>query len=133
MGAAREAAKKSMAYTEGRDRDGWLGLFADDAVVEDPVGPSILDTEGKGRVGKAAITEFYDTVITTSERIEFAIDRSIECGNEVANVGQITITLPGGQVGVVPMVNIYKVNEAGKLVSLRSFWESEKLSFSSAD
>jgi hypothetical protein len=27
-------------------------------------------------------------------------------------------------------VNIYKVNEAGKLLSLRSFWEADKLSFS---
>jgi ketosteroid isomerase-like protein len=130
MGVARDVAKQSMALTEARDRDGWLGLFADDAVVEDPVGPSMLDPEGKGRVGKAAITDFYDNVITTSEKIEFTIRDSYECGNEVANVGQIRITLPGGQVGIVPIVNIYKVNDAGQLLSLRSFWEADKLSFS---
>jgi ketosteroid isomerase-like protein len=129
MGVAREVSKQSMALTEARDREGWLGLFADDAVVEDPVGPSMLDPEGKGRVGKAAITDFYDNVITTSEKIEFTIRDSVECGNEVANVGQIRITMPGGGVAIVPIVNIYKVNDAGQLVSLRSFWEAEKLSF----
>ena len=130
MGRAFEMSKKSMAMSEAKDRDGWLGLFADDAVVEDPVGPSMFDPEAKGHRGKEAITAFYDNVITTSEKIEFTIRDSYECGNEVANVGQIRITLPGNQVGIVPIVNIYKVNDAGQLLSLRSFWEADKLTFS---
>jgi steroid delta-isomerase len=130
MGVARDVAKQSMALTEGRDREGWLGLFADDAVVEDPVGPSLFDPEGKGHRGREAITAFYDNVIMMSEKIEFTIRDSYECGSEVANVGQIRITLPGVQVGIVPIVNIYRVNDAGKLVALRSFWEADKLTFS---
>jgi steroid delta-isomerase len=129
MGVARDVGKQSMALTEARDRDGWLALFADDAVVEDPVGPSMFSPDGSGHRGKEAITAFYDNVITTSEKIEFTIRDSYECGSEVANVGQIRITLPGGQVGIVPIVNIYKVNDAGQLVALRSFWEADKLSF----
>jgi steroid Delta-isomerase len=130
MGAARDAAKQSMVLTEAKDRDGWLALFAEDAVIEDPVGPSGFDPEGKGHRGKEAITAFYDNVIVMSEKIEFTIRDSYECGSEVANVGQIRITLPGNQVGIVPIVNIYKVNDAGQLVALRSFWEADKLSFS---
>ena len=130
MTTVRDLAQASMAAVEAGDRGGWLGLFADDAVVEDPIGPSAFDPEGKGHRGKEAITAFYDNVITTSEKIEFTIRDSYECGSEVANVGQIRITLPGNQVGIVPIVNIYKVNEAGKLVGLRSFWEVDKLSFS---
>jgi steroid Delta-isomerase len=129
MGAARDAAKQSMVLTEAKDRDGWLALFADDAVVEDPVGPSAFDPEAKGHRGKEAITAFYDNVISMSEKIEFSIRDSYECGSEVANIGQIRITLPDNQVGIVPIVNIYKVNDAGKLLSLRSFWEADKLSF----
>ncbi len=130
MGVARDMAKQSMALTETRDRDGWLALFADDAVVEDPVGPSMFDPDARGHRGKEAITAFYDNVISTSEKIEFTIRDSYECGSEVANVGQIRITLPGNQIGIVPIVNIYKVNDAGKLIALRSFWEADKLSFS---
>jgi steroid delta-isomerase len=129
MGRAFELSKKSMATTEAKDRDGWLGLFADDAVVEDPVGPSFIDAEGTGQRGKEAIAAFYDNVISQSESIKFTIRQTIECGDEVANIGEIRITLPGNQVGTVSMVNIYKVNAEGKLASLRSFWEQDKLTF----
>jgi len=130
MGSALEMSKKSMATTEAKDRDGWLALFADDAVVEDPVGPSFVDADGKGQRGKEAITAFYDNVISQSESLKFSIRQSIECGDEVANIGELRITLAGNQVGIVQLVNIYKVNSEGKLVSLRSFWEQDKLSFS---
>ena len=129
MGTALEMSKKSMATTEAKDRDGWLALFADDAVVEDPVGPSFVDADGKGQRGKEAITAFYDNVISQSESLKFTIRQSIECGDEVANIGKLRITLPGNQVGIVQLVNIYKVNSEGKLVSLRSFWEQDKLTF----
>ena len=36
-----------MAAVAGGRKDEWLALFAPDAVVEDPVGPSMLDPEGK--------------------------------------------------------------------------------------
>jgi len=130
VGTALEMSKKSMAMSETKDRDGWLGLFADDAVVEDPVGPSFVDPDGKGQHGIEAITAFYDNVISQSESLKFTIRQSIECGDEVCNIGELTITLPGNQVGVVQLANIYKVNAEGKLVSLRSFWEQDKLQFS---
>jgi ketosteroid isomerase-like protein len=129
MGTALEMSKQSMKLSEAKDRDGWLALFADDAVVEDPVGPSFVDPDGKGQRGKEAITAFYDNVISQSESLKFTIRQSIECGDEVANIGEIRITLPGNQVGIVPIANIYKVNTDGKLVSLRSFWEQDKLTF----
>jgi len=130
VGVALEMSKRSMATTEAKDREGWLALFADDAVVEDPVGPSMFDPEGGGHRGKEAITAFYDNVISQSESLKFTIRQSLECGSEVANIGELRITLPGNQVAVVQLANIYKVNAEGELVSLRSFWEQDKLSFS---
>jgi steroid delta-isomerase len=130
MGAAFEMSKKSMAMSEAKDREGWIGLFADDAVVEDPVGPSFVDAEGKGQRGKEAITAFYDNVVSQSQSLKFTIRQTIECGDEVVNIGELRITLPGNQVGIVQLANIYKVNAEGKLASLRSFWEQDKLSFS---
>ena len=130
MGRAFEMSKRSMELSEAKDRDGWIGLFADDAVVEDPVGPSFVDAEGKGQHGKEAITAFYDNVISQSESLKFTIRQTIECGDEVCNIGELRITLPGNQVGIVQLANIYKVNSEGKLASLRSFWEQDKLSFS---
>lgn len=132
MGKAREMSEQSMAMTEAKDREGWLALFADDGIVEDPVGPSLFDPDGKGHRGKEAIAAFYDNVISQSEALKFTIRQSIECGDEVVNIGEIRITLPGSQVGTVQLANIYKVNDEGRLASLRSFWEQDKLKFSSA-
>lgn len=131
MGRALEMSKKSMAMTEARDRQGWLALFADDAVVEDPVGPSMFDPDGMGHRGKEAIARFYDNVISQSEALKFAVRESIECGDEVVNIGELRITLPGNQVGTVELASIYKVNPEGKLESLRAFWEQDNIKFSS--
>lgn len=129
MGRAREMGLTSMAKAEARDREGWLALFADDAVVQDPVGPSPFDAEGNGQRGIEAITAFYDNVISASERVKFDMRQSSECAEECAFAGTIHITLPGGKQGSVDLVNIYRVNAEGKIASLRSFWEFDQLSF----
>ena len=51
MRSPRELAAASMAAVVAHDREGWLALFADDAVVEDPIGPSAFDPEGPGTAG----------------------------------------------------------------------------------
>ena len=122
---ARLASQRSMQAVNAKTKDAWLDLFADDAVIEDPVGVSPLDPEGTGHVGKAAIGAFWEQNIALNH-IEFDIRHSYACGNEVANVGAITTTLPNGMKAVAEGVFIYKVNAAGKLVSLRAFWEFEK-------
>ncbi len=121
---ARELGRRSRAAVEAKDRQGWLDLFADDAVVQDPIGPSPFDPEGRGHRGRDAIAAFYDNVIAPSERITFEIERSYLCGDEVADVGTIRTTLAGGgHVAVVRGVYTYRSNGDGKLAALRAFWE----------
>jgi steroid delta-isomerase len=125
---ARELGIASRAAVEAGDRDGWLSLFAHDAVVQDPIGPSPFDPEGKGHHGREAIAKFYDEVIAPSEKITFEIESSYLCGDEVADVGIIRTTLAGGQhVAVVRGVYTYRGNGDGKLASLRAFWEFDQL------
>ena len=64
--------------------------------MQDPIGPSPFDPEGKGHHGQEAIAAFYDTVIAPSEAIDFEIYESYLCGDEVADVGVIRTTLAGG-------------------------------------
>jgi ketosteroid isomerase-like protein len=125
---ARAASQRSMAAVEAGDREGWLALFADDAVVEDPIGPSPLDAEGKGRHGKAAIAEFYDLVIAPN-RVSFDIRDSYAGGNEVANVGTITTTFPNGDRAIVEGVYTYRIDDEGRLVALRAYWEFDRMRF----
>lgn len=127
----REVSKKSMAAITSKNREAWLALFTDDGIVEDPVGPSFLSPDGKGHRGKEAIGRFFDEIIAPNDLVSFTINQSYECGNEVANVGTIDITLPGGkQMASVDLVSTYRIDEQGHLVSLRAFWESDKMRFS---
>ena len=87
MTSVRDLARASIAAIEAGDRNSWLALFADDAIVEDPIGPSMFDPEGTGHRGAVAIAAFYDNVIAANESIRFDIRQSFLCGDEVANVG----------------------------------------------
>jgi ketosteroid isomerase-like protein len=125
---ARELGRRSRAAVGAKDRQGWLDLFCDDAVVEDPIGPSPFDPEGKGHRGKEAIAAFYDTVIAPSERVEFEMEQSYLCGDEVADVGTIRTTLAGGKhVAVVHCVMTYRADGEGRLAALRAYWEFDAL------
>ena len=125
---ARELGIRSRAAVHARDRDGWLDLFAEDAFVQDPIGPSPFDPEGKGHHGRAAIAKFYDEVIAPSQAVDFEITQSYLCGDEVADVGIIRTTLAGGtHQAVVHVVMTYRTDGAGKIAALRAYWEFDEL------
>ena len=123
---ARAAARRSMDAVRRGAKDEWLALFADDAVVEDPVGPSMFDRDGVGHRGKAAISAFWDKAIALADRFEFDIGDSFAAGSEVANVGTISAFLPGGMRVDTDGVFVYRVDDGGLIVSLRAFWETER-------
>ncbi|MBV8965429.1 MAG: nuclear transport factor 2 family protein [Mycobacteriaceae bacterium] len=106
------------------DKEAWLALFADDAIVEDPVGPSHFDPEGKGHRGRGEISAFWDKAIAPNG-LEFHFADTFQCGNEEANVGHIVITTGGYQV-TAEGVFTYRVNDEGKLVALRGYWEVDR-------
>ena len=64
---AIRANMQSVALASQGDREGWLALYADDAVVQDPVGISPFDATGAGHRGKAAIAKFWDMEIGPSK------------------------------------------------------------------
>jgi ketosteroid isomerase-like protein len=123
---ARDAARRSMDAVAAKDKDGWIALFAEDGVVEDPVGPSMFDERGQGHHGHDAIAAFWDATIANTERIDFEINGSYAAGDEVANVGTITTTLAGGAQMRVDGVFSYRVATDGKIRALRAFWEFDR-------
>jgi ketosteroid isomerase-like protein len=118
------AGTRSREAAVAHDKEAWLALFADDAIVEDPIGPSHFDPEGKGHRGKQAIAKFFDMAIAPSQ-LEFHFEKTYQCGDEEANVGHIVIVSSGFRV-VAEGVFTYRVNEAGKIAALRAYWELDK-------
>ena len=122
---AQELGFLSRDYAVAKDKKNWLSLFADDAIVQDPIGVSPLDPEGEGHKGIEAIENFYDTVIANGN-IEFNILESIPCANECANYAQI-VNVVGDVKIETKMIVIYCINSSNKIQSLRAFWDYQNM------
>ena len=122
---AQELGFLSRDYAVAKDKKNWLSLFADDAIVQDPIGVSPLDPEGEGHKGIEAIEKFYDTVIANGN-IEFNILESIPCANECANYAQI-VNVVGDVKIETKMIVIYCINSRNKIQSLRAFWDYQNM------
>jgi ketosteroid isomerase-like protein len=123
---ARRAAIRSIQLAcEGKGAE-WLELFAENAVVQDPYGPSPMDPSGKGHLGKAAIEKFCADHIRPGG-IRFQIRQTGGGGNACVAVGTITTKSPDGKVAWCEVVNLYEVDEAGKITLLRSYWDFDAM------
>ncbi|ONI72905.1 ketosteroid isomerase [Actinosynnema sp. ALI-1.44] len=123
---ARTASRRSMSAVSRGAKDEWVALFAPDAVIEDPVGVSMIDPTGLGHHGHDGIRAFWDKTVASVERFEFDIDDSFAAGDEVANVGTIHAFLPGGMRLATQGVFVYRVGPDGLIRSLRAFWEVDR-------
>ena len=125
---ARRAALLSREYVQTKNRAGWLGLYAEDAIIEDPIGVSIIDPEGKGHRGAAAREAFWDNFIAPTD-ISIDIKDSYAAGNEVANHVVLTMIIDLGEGKCMQQkvhgIFTYEVNSDGKLLSLRGYWETD--------
>ena len=118
------AFARHVQAVEAKDRAAFLANFADDALIEDPVGPSPLCPDGKGHRGHAAIGAFWDANIAPGA-VRFAIERAIVRGDEIANIGTIFNRMPDGRGIGAEGVFVYRVNAVGKIVSLKAYWDWE--------
>lgn len=123
---ARRASQRSARAVSGGAKEEWVALFTEDAVVEDPVGPSFFDPEGKGWHGHEGIGAFWDKAIALVDRFHFTIRDSFANGDTCANVGTITTRLEDGTVVDTDLVMVYRVADDGRIRSMRAHWEPDR-------
>jgi steroid Delta-isomerase len=125
---ARRASQRSYAAVARGDLEEWLTVYAEDAVIEDPVGPSMFDPEGRGHHGHDGIRAFWAAAIAPIETFRFHIrdSHANPGGSTCANVGTITTTFPDGGVVETDLVMVYAVHDDGRVASMRAFWEPER-------
>ncbi len=115
------AARNSWRCVMSKDKEGWLGLMADDVRVEDPIGVSPTNPTGEGIQGKAALADFYEKNIAPSQ-ITIEAEQSFAAGNESAHVLNLTTAFPNGVRMRVHGIFTYKINDEGRITNLRGFW-----------
>lgn len=99
-----------------RDRAGWLALFTDDAVLEDPLGSHRAE-------GKQAVAAFWDEVhrgdahSTVTPVLAPAV-----CGHEAAWAFEVHVDVDGAPM-VISIIDHGTFAEDGRIRHIRAFWD----------
>jgi steroid delta-isomerase len=112
---ARLAIEQHAARWNAQDRAAWLDLFADEIVFEDPVGKA-------PKPGRSAAEGSWDNSVTEGRVWTLHPQRIVTGGAEAVvlmrNEGEVH-----GEHAVVESVEVWKVRDDGKVISVRAFFE----------
>ena len=114
--------ERSPQAAAAHDRAAWIGLFADDARIEDPVG-------SRPHIGRAQIGRFYDTFIAP-RRIVFHRDFDVVQGTTVVRDLTLEVGMESGLTMHIPAYLRYDLRpEDGQwaIAALRAYWELPKM------
>ena len=125
---AMKVSRASWAAVQSHDKQAWLDLMADDVCIEDPIGAGPTNPTGQGIRGKAEVSAFYDKHIADSD-IVIETHESHSVGNEAAHVMELTTTLANGVVSKLRSIFSYRLNDDGKLASMRGYWTLDDMEF----
>lgn len=120
------AARNSWRCVQTKQLEEWLGLMADDVLVEDPIGIGPTNPEGKGIRGKDALRQFWAQNLAPAE-VKIETHESFAAGSESAHRMTLYTTYPGLGTFAVAGIFTYRVNDAGKITNLRGYWAVEDM------
>ena len=124
---AVEANKKSIKYAMEGNKEAWLALYTEDAVVCDPVGISPMDPSGEGHHGKQAIAAFWDAVIGKAN-LEITVNKRWTSGEYCCCVAQVAKNaVDDGNFTECDMLATYHVNEEGLITSMKAHWSFDDM------
>jgi hypothetical protein len=112
------AVERSPEAAAAHDRAGWVGLFATDGLVEDPVG-------SRPHVGPEDIGRFYDTFIGPRD-IAFDRDLDVVRGSSVLRDLALKVVMGSAVTMTIPAFLRYDLREVDgdwKIAMLRAYWE----------
>ncbi|CAN5706956.1 ketosteroid isomerase family protein [soil metagenome] len=130
---ALAASQSSWKAVQAHDKAAWLGLMAEDVVIEDPIGQAITNPEGSGVRGKEAVSAFYDTNIATNN-LRITCEETFPSSSpaEIAHILILRSEFEGGLSSEVRGVFTYRVDDEGKIANMRGYWNMDVMKFSTA-
>ena len=126
---ARTASQRSYSAVAKGDLAEWLTVYAEDAVLEDPVGPSMFDPRrARATAATTGIAAFWELAIAPIATFEFEINDSFANpgGNTCANIGRIRTSFADGSSTTTDLIMVYVVNDDGRVASMKAFWEPDR-------
>jgi steroid Delta-isomerase len=127
---ALAASQESWRCVQAHDKQGWLDLMADDVHIEDPIGAGVTNPDGAGARGKDEVAAFYDRNIAPNN-LSITCEATFRASSplEVAHVLSLRSQFDNGTSATVRGIFTYRVDEAGKLTSMRGYWTMDDMTF----
>lgn len=98
------------------DAQRYVNNFAGNGVLEDPVGTPPVQ-------GTSAIAAYFGAIIAPFSEIKPRVQEVIVCGNEAAVNWKLKLTTTTGKHITIDGMGVFSFNQAGKLQSVREFWD----------
>lgn len=112
---ARLAVDRHVGFWNSMDRDSWVAIFSPSVTFEDPVG-------GPLKVGLEAVHNSWDRSFVPGRRWTLHPDHVVAAGTECA-VAMVNRGDLEGRIVETRSIEIFRVDETGLIVSVRSFFE----------
>jgi steroid delta-isomerase len=123
MGPAQQAIDQYLQGLVAADLDAIVAIYADNATIEDPIGADLV-------VGKKAIRAFY-------EKAAMKINSAVLTGpiretpTETAFSFELQFDVQGKPFAM-DIIDVFKFDQEGKVVSMRAFWSQANMRPSSS-
>ena len=111
-----DAVDSYIRFLNEKNLEGILSLYAENGSVEDPVGSKIVS-------GKARLREFYSGAVNIDLKLTRTGPVRI-AGVEAAFPFQLLMEVDGTKM-VTDIIDVFRFDEAGKIVQMRAFWGPE--------
>src|SRR5689334_864396 len=111
----RETVAAYFAATRAMDKAAWVGTFAEDAVSHDPVGSEPLK-------GHTAFGAFFDGIVGAFETVGLQETEIYVAGNGAAVKWTGKGTGKNGREVSFEGIDVFEINEAGKVQNLYAYW-----------
>jgi steroid delta-isomerase len=121
----QKAVADYFAATRAMDAQAWVETFAEDGTSYDPAAPPAI--------GHAALGQFFEAIAGAFKEVGLTEDNVFVKGQEAAVKWTGRGVGHNGQEVVFEGIDIFEINEAGKIQTLRAYWNPSALMAQLAD
>jgi steroid Delta-isomerase len=112
--AIRATVEEYLRAGREADKEAWLGLFADEATREDPVGSDVVR-------GRDELSAFYDRTMGRTDGLDNRLRELRVAGDTAAFLFDLQITWKGRRYEVSP-IDVLEFDADGKIIRMRAHW-----------
>ena len=114
------AVKDYFAAIRAMDQQAWINTFAEDAISHDPVGAPAI-------TGHAKLAEFFQTITSAFKEVGLTEEEIFIAGNGAAVKWSGRGISQRGRKAHFEGIDVFEVNEAGKIQTLRAYWNPAEM------